>query len=114
MAPISSTSRKAAMLCCGNTCSGSSAILGSMSSFCPPCGIVSDALPTFCRRPLVGYAIVALSTVATMLIGFEVWVHHMFATGLPTLALSFFGAASMIISIPSSVAVFAWIATIWT
>ncbi|CAA9892198.1 Cytochrome c oxidase subunit 1 [Candidatus Methylobacter favarea] len=79
----------------------------------PAMGIVSDALPTFCRRPLVGYAAVALSTMATMLLGFEVWIHHMFATGLPTLALSFFGAASMVISIPSAVAVFAWIATIW-
>ncbi len=79
----------------------------------PAMGIVSDALPTFCRRPLVGYSAVALSTMATMLLGFGVWIHHMFATGLPTLALSFFGAASMVISIPSAVAVFAWIATIW-
>lgn len=79
----------------------------------PAMGIVSDALPTFCRRPLVGYSAVALSTMATMLLGFEVWIHHMFATGLPNLALSFFGAASMVISIPSAVAVFCWIATIW-
>lgn len=79
----------------------------------PAMGIVSDALPTFCRRPLVGYAPVALSTMATMLLGFGVWVHHMFATGLPALALSFFGATSMVISIPSAIAVFAWIATIW-
>ncbi|MFA5919678.1 MAG: cytochrome c oxidase subunit I [Methylococcaceae bacterium] len=79
----------------------------------PAMGIVSDALPTFCRRPLVGYSAVALSTMATMLLGFGVWIHHMFAAGLPTLALSFFGAASMVISIPSAVAVFAWIATIW-
>jgi cytochrome c oxidase subunit I len=80
----------------------------------PAMGIVSDVLPVFCRRPLVGYAAVAISTVATMFIGFEVWIHHMFATGIPAYALSFFGAASMIISIPSAVAVFAWIATIWT
>ncbi|EKS9797953.1 MULTISPECIES: cytochrome c oxidase subunit I [Burkholderia] len=80
----------------------------------PAMGIVSDALPAFCRRPLVAYEAVAVSTVATMLIGFEVWVHHMFATGIAPLALAFFGAASMLISIPSAVAVFAWIATIWT
>ena len=79
----------------------------------PAMGIVSDGLPTFCRRPLVGYSAVALATMSTMLIGFEVWIHHMFATGLPTLALSFFGAASFLIAIPSAVAVFAWIATIW-
>jgi cytochrome c oxidase subunit I len=80
----------------------------------PAMGIVSDALPTFCRRPLVGYTAVALATVATMVVGFGVWVHHMFATGLPGLALSFFGAASMVIAIPSAVSVFAWIGTIWT
>ncbi|CAG4894831.1 cytochrome c oxidase subunit I [Paraburkholderia saeva] len=80
----------------------------------PAMGIVSDALPVFCRRPLVGYGAVALSTVATMVIGFVVWVHHMFATGIPALALSIFGAASMVIAIPSAVATFAWIATIWT
>ncbi|MCC8402674.1 cytochrome c oxidase subunit I [Paraburkholderia sp. MMS20-SJTN17] len=80
----------------------------------PAMGIVSDGLPTFCRRPLVAYAAVAMSTVATMIIGFEVWIHHMFATGIAPLALAFFGAASVLISIPSAVAVFAWIATIWT
>jgi cytochrome c oxidase subunit I+III len=80
----------------------------------PAMGIVSDGLPTFCRRPLVGYSLVAISTMATMIFGFGVWIHHMFATGLPPLALSFFGAASMAISIPSAVAVFAWIATIWS
>jgi cytochrome c oxidase subunit I len=80
----------------------------------PAMGIVSDNLPVFCRRPLVGYTVVALSTVLTMFIGFGVWVHHMFATGLPSLALSFFGAASIVIVIPSAVAVFAWLATIFT
>ena len=80
----------------------------------PAMGMVSDGLPVFCRRPLVGYAAVALSTVLTMVLGFGVWLHHMFATGLPFLALSFFSAASLVITIPSAVAVFAWIATIWT
>ena len=80
----------------------------------PALGIVSDGLPTFCRRPLVGYTAVALATVTTMIVGFGVWLHHMFATGLPTLSLAFFSAASMIITIPSAVSVFAWIATIWT
>ena len=80
----------------------------------PAMGIVSDGLPTFCRRPLVGYTAVALATVSTMVLGFGVWVHHMFATGLPVLSLSYFSASSMAIVIPSAVAVFAWIATIWT
>ncbi len=80
----------------------------------PAMGIVSDALPVFCRRPLVGYTAVALATVTTMVLGFGVWVHHMFASGLPVLSLSFFSAASFVIVVPSAVAVFAWIATIWT
>ena len=79
----------------------------------PAMGMVSDGLPVFCRRPLVGYSLVALSTVATMILGFGVWVHHMFATGLPGLGLSFFSGASIVIVIPSAVAVFAWLATIW-
>ncbi|RST31241.1 cytochrome c oxidase subunit I [Sphingomonas ginkgonis] len=79
----------------------------------PAMGMVSDGLPIFCRRPLVGYTAVALGTVATMLLGFGVWVHHMFATGLPGLSLSFFSAASILIAVPSAIAVFAWIATIW-
>jgi cytochrome c oxidase subunit I len=79
----------------------------------PAMGIVSDALPTFCRRPLVAYTVVALATVTTGILGFGVWVHHMFATGLAPLAVSFFSAASFAITIPSAIAVFAWIATIW-
>ncbi len=80
----------------------------------PAMGMVSDGLPVFCRRPLVGYTMVALATVATMVLGFGVWVHHMFATGLPSVSLSFFSAASIIIAVPSAAGVFAWIATIWT
>ncbi len=80
----------------------------------PAMGMVSDALPVHCRRPLVGYTLVAMATVATMVVGFGVWLHHMFATGLPSLALSFFSAASFVIAIPSAISVFAWIATIWT
>ena len=79
----------------------------------PAMGMVSEGLPVFCRRPLVGYSLVAVSTVATMILGFGVWVHHMFATGLPGLGMSFFSAASIAITLPSAVAVFAWLATIW-
>jgi heme/copper-type cytochrome/quinol oxidase subunit 1 len=79
----------------------------------PAMGMVSDGLPVFCRRPLVGYTPVALGTVATMVLGFGVWVHHMFATGLPGLGLAFFSGASILIAVPSALAVFAWLATIW-
>ena len=80
----------------------------------PALGLVNEGLPIFCRRPIVGYTAVALSTVATMVLGFGVWVHHMFSTGLPASGLAFFSAASIIITVPSAIAVFAWIATIWT
>ena len=79
----------------------------------PAQGIVSNAILSFCRRPLVGYTAVALSTVATMMLGFGVWVHHVIATGLPTIGLSIFSASTIVISLPSTVPVFAWIATIW-
>jgi len=80
----------------------------------PAMGMVSDGLPVFCRRTLVCYEAVVLATIATMVLGFGVWVHHMFATGLPPMAMSFFSSASMIITVPSAISVFAWIATIWS
>jgi cytochrome c oxidase subunit I len=79
----------------------------------PAIGIASDIIPTFCRRPLAGYTFVTLSTIATIMLGSGVWVHHMFATGLPQMSTSFFSAASMTISLTSGVSVFAWLATIW-
>jgi cytochrome c oxidase subunit 1/cytochrome c oxidase subunit I+III len=81
--------------------------------FLPATGMLSMIIPTFSRRPMVGHAFMALATVATGLIGFGVWVHHMFATGLPQLSISFFSAASMTVSIPSAVTIFGWLATMW-
>jgi cytochrome c oxidase subunit I len=81
--------------------------------FLPATGMLSMVIPTFSRRPMVGHNFVALATVITGLVGFGVWVHHMFATGLPQLSMTFFGAASMTISIPSAIQIFAWIATMW-
>ena len=80
--------------------------------FLPAVGIVSTIIPVFSRRPMVAYPLVALATMSTGLLGFGVWVHHMFAVGLPQLAMTFFAAASMAIAIPSAIQVFAWLATI--
>ncbi|MER5333726.1 cytochrome c oxidase subunit I [Micromonospora sp. NPDC002717] len=77
----------------------------------PALGIVSAVLPTFTRRGVVGYALIVLSIVSIAIISFGVWVHHMFATGLPQLSYSFFSAASTIITIPSGIQIFAWLAT---
>ncbi len=81
--------------------------------FLPATGMVSMILPVFCRRPIVGYPYVAISTVLTGVVGFGVWVHHMFAVGMTQMAMSFFSAGSMTISIFTTVQVFAWIATLW-
>lgn len=82
--------------------------------FLPAVGIISSIVPVFSQRPMVAYSLMALAAVVIGFVGFGVWVHHMFATGLPVLPLSFFAAASILIVIPSGIQVFAWIATVWT
>jgi cytochrome c oxidase subunit 1 len=81
--------------------------------FVPALGIVSSIITTFTQRPVFGYTALATSVVATGFLAFAVWVHHMFATGLPQLGLSYFTAASMVISIPTGVQIFCWIASLW-
>jgi len=80
--------------------------------FIPATGFVSTIVSTFARRPIFGYTAMVLSLVATGFLGFGLWVHHMFATGLPQLGASFFTAASMMIAIPSGIQVFCWLATL--
>jgi cytochrome c oxidase subunit I+III len=81
--------------------------------FIPATGIVSTILAPFTRREVFGYMALVLSLVATGFIGFGLWVHHMFATGLPQLGQSFFTAASIMIAIPAGTQMFCWIATLW-
>jgi cytochrome c oxidase subunit 1 len=82
--------------------------------FIPGTGLVSTIVATFSRRPMFGYLAVVLSLVSTAFMGFGLWVHHMFATGLPQLGESFFTAASIIIAIPTGIQFFCWIATMWS
>lgn len=79
----------------------------------PAMSMVSQIIPTFSRRPLVAYRYVAGSTIAVGVIGFLVWVHHMFATGMRMSVMAAFGAASLFIALPSAISVFAWVATVW-
>ena len=81
--------------------------------FIPALGMVSSIITTFTQRPTFGYTALVLSLFMTGFIGFSVWVHHMFTTGLPQMGLSFFTAASLIIVIPTSVQIFCWIAALW-
>lgn len=81
--------------------------------FLPALGIVSTIIPAFTQRPVFGYTPLVLSLVATGFISFGLWVHHMFATGLPHLGMSFFMAASTLIAIPSGVQIFCWVVSLW-
>jgi cytochrome c oxidase subunit I+III len=80
--------------------------------FLPAVGIVSSIVPVFSRRPLIGHTWVIFATVSVGLLGFGVWVHHMFAVGLPQVTIAFFAAVSLAITIPSGIQIFAWLATI--
>jgi len=82
--------------------------------FMPALGMISSIVETFSRRPIFGYTAMVLALFATGFLSFGLWVHHMFATGLPPLGNSFYTAASMMIAIPSGVQVFCWIATLWS
>jgi cytochrome c oxidase subunit I+III len=79
--------------------------------FLPAAGMVSMIVPAMARTPLVGYRYIVLALAGTGFLSFGLWVHHMFATGIPRLSLSFFSAASMAVAIPSAIQIFAWIAT---
>ncbi len=79
----------------------------------PVFGIVSETLPVFSRKPIFGYIFIAWSSVAIGFLSFIVWVHHMFATGLPDVALAFFASSTTLIAIPTAVKVFNWTATLW-
>ncbi len=78
----------------------------------PAFGIATAIIPTFAKRHMVAFPLVALSEVLVAFLGFGVWVHHMFAVGLPTVTTIYFAAASLIIVIPSAVQIFAWITTL--
>ena len=81
--------------------------------FLPATGMISMLLPVYARRPIVGHPLVAASTVLTGVVGMGVWVHHMFAVGMAQMAMSFFSAASMTISLFSTIQIFCWLATLW-
>ncbi len=80
----------------------------------PAFGIATSIIPTFTRRRMVAFPLVALAEILVALIGFGVWAHHMFAVGLSTITTIYFAGASLIIVIPSAIQLFSWIATIVT
>ncbi len=81
--------------------------------FLPAVGMVSTIVSSFSRRPVFGYLALVLALITTGVLAFGLWVHHMFATGLPRLGESFFTASSMSIAIPAGIQIFCWLATLW-
>jgi cytochrome c oxidase subunit I len=79
----------------------------------PAMGIISEILPTFSRKPLFGYPIVVFSGAVIGLLGFGVWSHHMFTTGMGTVATAAFSLATMAIAVPTGVKIFNWVGTLW-
>jgi cytochrome c oxidase subunit 1 len=81
--------------------------------FVPAVGMVSTIVATFARRPTFGYLPLVLAVIATGILAFGLWVHHMFTTGLPRLGESFFTASSMAIAVPNGIQIFCWLITLW-
>ncbi len=79
----------------------------------PAFGMISEVIPVFSRKPIFGYSFVAGSTLAIAFLSMGVWAHHMFTVGLGFAWDTFFGAASMLIAIPTGIKVFNWVATMW-
>jgi cytochrome c oxidase subunit 1 len=79
----------------------------------PAMGIVSEILPTFARKPLFGYPFVVFSGIAIAFMSWGVWAHHMYTTGLGSIANSAFGVSTILIGIPTGVKIFNWLGTLW-
>ncbi|WP_110112388.1 cytochrome c oxidase subunit I [Bacillus sp. CGMCC 1.16541] len=79
----------------------------------PAFGIFSEILSTFSRKRLFGYSSMVFATVLIGFLGFMVWAHHMFTTGLGPIANAIFAVATMAIAVPTGIKIFNWLLTLW-
>jgi cytochrome c oxidase subunit I+III len=77
----------------------------------PAFGIATEIIPAFTQRRVTAFPLVAIAELLVVFIGFGVWAHHMYATGMATVTMVFFGAATAMVIIPSTIQVFAWCMT---
>ena len=79
----------------------------------PGLGVISELLPVFVRKPLYGYRWIAMSSLGIALVGFLVWAHHMFASGMNQYLQVPFMYSTLLVAVPTGVKFFSWIATVW-
>lgn len=79
----------------------------------PAMGVVSEIIPTFARRTIFGYKAIAMSSLAIAFVGYLVWAHHMFTSGMSDTARWIFSLLTFIVALPSGVKIFNWVATMY-
>jgi len=79
----------------------------------PGLGVISELLPVFSRKPLFGYKFIAMSSMGIALVGFVVWAHHMFTSGMNSYLRVPFMYSTLLVAIPTGVKFFSWVATMW-
>ena len=79
----------------------------------PSFGIISEVIPVFSRKPIFGYSFMVFSGIAIGFMGWGVWAHHMFVSGIGPISVAAFSLSTMFIAVPTGVKILNWLATIW-